>query len=291
MQLLTSDHLALLDKMVAGLRDIPGIVAIVLGGSFARGAARPDSDLDIGLIYDANEPLDVAAVRRIAEELNDSPEPVVSDLGGWGKWVDGGAWLSVDGQRVDLLYRSTALIDQVLADARDGRFALDHEQQPPFGFFGPTVLGEVAIAHPLHDPADLVMQYKRKVLPVPDALRASVIQRMLWDVEFGLTAFAPKYAAAGNVHALAGCLTRFAHALVLTLFALNGAYLLNDKTSLAEAAAFSVAPADFGQRISATLSAIGSHPSDLELARLAFVDLFAETAVLAGDSYRPAWRL
>jgi predicted nucleotidyltransferase len=291
MQLLTSDQLALIDQLVAGLRDVPGIAAIVLGGSFARGAARPDSDLDIGLIYHANEPLDVAAVRRIAEELNDSPGPVVSDLGGWGKWVDGGAWLSIHGQRVDLLYRSTALIDQVLADAIDGRFEVDHEQQPPFGFFGPTVLGEVAIARPLHDPADLVMQYKGKVLPVPDALRASVIQHMLWNVEFGLTAFASKYAAAGNVHALAGCLTRFSHALVLTLFALNGAYLLNDKTSLVEAAAFDLAPADFGQRISETLSAIGSHPSNLELARLAFVDLFAETVALAGDSYRPAWRL
>jgi predicted nucleotidyltransferase len=40
---------ALLDEAVAALRVVPGLAAIALGGSHARGTHRPESDLDIGL--------------------------------------------------------------------------------------------------------------------------------------------------------------------------------------------------------------------------------------------------
>lgn len=281
---------ALLDTLVNRLRDVRGIAAIVLGGSHARGAARPDSDLDIGILHDPATPLDTAAPRLLAAEVNDAPDPVVTEINAWGKWVDGGAWLTIGGQRVDFLYRSTALIDQVLADAAAGQFTIDHEQQPPFGFFSPTVLGEVAIAAPLHDPGGIIPRYQAKVSPMPEPLRLAVIQQMLWSVDFGLKAFVPKYAAAGNVYALAGCLTRFSHALVLALFALNGRYLLNDKTALTETREFSVAPHDFANRVTDLLSAIGRDAHALEQASTAMARLLAETAELAGERYRPSWQ-
>lgn len=38
-------------QMIQDLSKLQGVEAIVLGGSHARAAARPDSDVDLGLYY------------------------------------------------------------------------------------------------------------------------------------------------------------------------------------------------------------------------------------------------
>lgn len=279
-----------LQRVVAALGATPGIRAIVLGGSHARGRARPDSDLDIGLYYSDEAPFDTEDVRSVAKLLNDAPDPVVSNIGAWGRWVDGGAWLRIEGQRVDLLYRSLDHVLRTLANAEAGRFEIDTEQQPPFGFFGPTILGEIAVAHPLVDPHSAISHLKRRVSPMPEALVRAVVQDRLWQVEFGLQAFAPKFAAAGDAYGVAGCLARFAYALVLTVFALNRVYLLNDKTALAEIQEFEKAPNAFAARVSETLAAIGTTPFSQAAAIAAVQQLFQDTRTLAGDLYTPRWR-
>lgn len=264
--------------------------AIVLGGSHARGRARPDSDLDIGLYYDNATTLNVAAIAAVAGELNDTPDPVVSELYGWGRWVNGGAWLTIEGQRVDFLYRSLNDVERTLGEALAGRFEVDTEQQPPFGFFGPTILGEVAVAQPLWDPYRAVSDLKGRVSPMPEALVAGVVQSRLWQVEFGLKGFAPKFADAGEAYGVAGCLTRFAFALVLTLFALNRAYLLNDKTALREIEEFAIAPQAFSARLRSILAAIGTDATSHHAALAAMAALFEEARALSGGLYTPPWR-
>jgi predicted nucleotidyltransferase len=286
---LTEAQQSLLERVANGLAEVPGVVAVVLGGSHARGRARPDSDLDLGLLYRGAQPPDVAALRMLAARLNDTPDPVVSAPGEWGRFVDGGAWLTIDGQRVDFLYRDVGLVEAVLADARAGRFEMDWAQQPPFGFFGPTVLGEVAIAQPLRDPQGLVKTLQSAVSPMPDALVAALVQTNLWQVDFGLRAFAPKFAAKGDAYGLAGCLARFAHALVHTLFALNRVWFLNDKTALEEVSGFAVAPPRFAPRVADMLGAVGTSPAAQQSPLASCEALFRETAALAGDLYRPAW--
>jgi hypothetical protein len=95
----------------------------------------------------------------------------------------------------------------------------------------------------------------------------------------------------GDVYGSAGCLSRSAYALVLTLFALNRAYLINDKTALAEIDGFERAPSEFGRRLNALLSSIGDEPSRLQRSADALTALFRETRDLAGDLYTPTWRL
>src|SRR5260370_39009799 len=75
---------------------------------------RADSDIDLGLYYNADYPLNIQQVRNIANEFNDLPDPVVTDLGGWGRWVNGGAWLTIQGQRVDFLYRNIDFVSSVI---------------------------------------------------------------------------------------------------------------------------------------------------------------------------------
>lgn len=291
MKQLAAPQFVILERVVSELRELAGLEAIVLGGSHARGRARPDSDIDIGLYYRRETPFSIEQVRQIAAQMNDTPDPVVSGFREWGRWVDGGAWLQIEGQRVDLLYRSIEKVESTLADALNGRFEIDFEQQPPFGFFGPTVLGEVVIAVPLHDPASILAGLKARVSPMPDALAEAVIQNRLWSVEFGLTAFARKFARNSDVLGVAGCLVRFAHALAMALFALNRVYPLNDKTTMSEVEDFAIAPEGFGIRVKSILSRIGSTPEALDASVDAVVTLFAEVRALARDSYTPAWRL
>ena len=78
----TMQHEFLLQQLVDQLKPVHGLRAIVLGGSYASGSQRPDSDIDIGLYYDEQRPLNTVHVRSIASILNDTPTPTVTELGG-----------------------------------------------------------------------------------------------------------------------------------------------------------------------------------------------------------------
>ena len=44
----------------------------------------------------------------------------MTEVDGWGPWIVGGGWLSIDGRKVDLLYRPIERIEKVIRDCRDG---------------------------------------------------------------------------------------------------------------------------------------------------------------------------
>jgi predicted nucleotidyltransferase len=283
---LSQEQRALVDSLAARLSEIPGVAAVVLGGSFARGFGTPSSDIDLGVLYREAEPFSVERVRALAAEVSDLPGTVVTDFWNWGPWVNGGAWLGVRGQRVDFLYRSVEHVERVIADAHAGKFELHWGQNPPYGFFGPTYLGEVAICRPLVDPTGVVAELKRRVLVYPEALRRAVVQQYLWACEFNLESFAPKFAQRGDAFGTAGCLARAAHQLVLALFALNRRYLVSDKTALAELASFQAAPRDFPARVTRVLARVGESPAELQRSVEAFAALVAETLPLCESLYQ-----
>ena len=283
---LSAAQRALVDSLAGKLAAIPGVAAVVLGGSFARGRATPTSDLDLGLFYSERAPFAIADVRALAREVNDSADPVVTDFYQWGPWVNGGAWLTVGGQRVDFLYRSLEHLERVIADAQAGRFELHFGQQPPFGFFSPTYLGEIAICVPLADPLGRVAELKRHVRVYPQALRRALIQSYLWACEFTLESFAAKLAERGDVLGTAGCLARVSFQLALVLFALNERWWLSDKTALEEITEFAQAPTDFGARVSAVLASPGRSSSELRAQVTALGTVVTETIRLCGPLYR-----
>src|SRR5262245_46509490 len=290
MQQLTPEQLRLIDRLVRELSAIDGVAAVVLGGSYARGCAQSGSDIDLGLFYSEAQPFAIAAIRALAARLHDGPDPVVTEFYEWGPWVNGGAWLTVGGQRVDFLYRSLEHLERVIADAEAGRYELHHAQQPPYGFFSGTYLGELGVGVPLFDRSDRLEALRRRVARYPDALRRAVVPDALWHVEFSLT-IARKLAARADVYGCGGCFTRAAYHLVLALFALNRTYLLNDKTALAESAAFSHAPRDFAARLQRVLSQPGASSTELTASCDALGELFRETAALSEGLYSARYRL
>jgi hypothetical protein len=276
---------ALVARCVEGLRAVGGIEAIALGGSHARGVARPDSDVDLGLYYSEAAPPDLGALRRLAADLNGTPDPVVTELYGWGRWVNGGAWLTIGGQRLDFLYRNLDQVERVIADCEAGEVTNDFWQQAPYGFFSYIYLGELAACRPLHDPGGVLAALKERVAVYPEPLRRQVVQGQLWSAVFTLEN-AHKLAARGDVYSTVGCLTRAAASLTQALFALNRTYFVSDKDALIAIDGFAVRPERYGARMAALLGAAGTTPSALEASVAAAEALCGEAVALAGDLYR-----
>jgi hypothetical protein len=283
---LSTAQRGLVDGLGQRLSHIPGVTAVVLGGSFARGRAQPDSDINLGVLYRDAEPIALDTLRVLASEVNDTPNPVVTEPYQWGPWVNGGAWLTVQGQRVDVLYRSVGHLERTIADAHAGKFELHYGQQPPFGFFSPTYLGEIAICVPVSDPTGVVAELKQRVRVYPAALRRAVIQSYVWASEFALERFASTLAMRGDVLGTVGCLARVSHQLALALFALNERWWLSDKTALDEIGELPSAPTDFRTRVEAALAHPGASASELGTRVSALGDVVAETVRLCGPLYR-----
>ena len=291
MKQLTPEQRELVSSLAQRLGTIRGIRAVVLGGSHARGRARPESDIDLGLLYSETAPFSIQSVRELAEAVNDTAGPVVTDFYGWGPWVNGGAWLTIGGQRVDFIYRNLEHLERGITEAEAGRYELHYLQQPPFGFFSGTYLGEIAVCIPLFDPEARLDGLKRRVAAYPDALRRAVVQDFLFMAEFTLTAFAPKVAARSDTYETAACLTRAVNELVMALFALNRKYPINDKTALAEVAKFERVPREFGPRVQKSLAHLGASPGELVAAVGSIAQLLRETVELTGGLYQPRYPL
>lgn len=101
---------ALVDALAAAR----GVRAVVLGGSRALGADDPASDWDIGLYYRGD--LDCGPLAAFG---------TVHPPGTWGRVMNGGAWLSIDGMKVDVLLRDLDFVDRCAARARDGDYDVD----------------------------------------------------------------------------------------------------------------------------------------------------------------------
>jgi len=281
----------LVSSLTTRLASIPGVAAVVLGGSYARGRARRASDIDLGLLYSETAPFAIQSIRELTAAVNDTPDPVITGFYEWGPWVNGGAWLAIGGQRVDFIYRSIEHVGRVIDDAQAGRYQLDYLQQPPFGFFGPTYLGEIAVCIPVFDPAARLDGLKRRVSVYPEPLREAVVRDQLWMAELTLGAFALKFAARGDVHGTATCLTRATNHVVLALFALNRTYPINDKTALEEIAEFERAPRDFGPRLDDLFARLGASVVELGGAVERVGQLLRETIELTDGLYQPRYAL
>lgn len=229
----------MLARFVEALRSVPGLAALVLGGSRGRGAAGPTSDHDLGLYYEPEAPLDIEALRSAVAPLADDPAFTLTPLGAWGRWINGGAWLSSEGAKVDLLYRDLGQVRGVISQARQGQFTMSYQPGHPHGFCSTIWMGEVATCRPLLDPAGVIEALKGETRPFPEPLRKSLIARFGWEARFAVENAVLAVRRGEQTH-VAGCAYRALCCTAQVLFALNGRYLINEKGAIGEAAAFPV---------------------------------------------------
>ncbi len=238
----------LLNRLVRAFGGVPGIRAIVLGGSRARGTAGPNSDYDIGLYYEPDAPIDVGWLARAVTSLPAPVTSTVTGLGEWGPWINGGAWLTVDGKRVDLLYRDLAKVREVIEACCGGRIERVYQPGHPHAFVSAIYMGEVALGRVLWDPETVMAPLKRRCDPYPAALAEALIGRFFGEARFALEN-AEHGSGRDDPNYVAGCAFRSVACLCQTLFALNRTYLINEKGAVAGVGRLARRPADFAARV------------------------------------------
>jgi len=252
----------LLGRLVRALGGVPGIRAIVLGGSRARGEATAQSDYDIGLYYEADHPIDVGRLAKAAMLLPGAASSSVTAIGEWGPWINGGAWLTVDRRRVDLLYRCLDKVREVTDACHAGRLEKVYQPGHPHGFVSAIYMGEVALAQVLWDPDGVLSSIKRRCTPYPPALGEALIRSFFWEARFALENAAHGRGKDDPTY-VAGCAFRSIACLCQTLFALNRVYLLNEKGAAQAVEKLPRRPADFASRVARAIAAGAAGLPDL----------------------------
>jgi hypothetical protein len=260
------------ERVSATLAVVPGVVAVVLGGSRATGAAQASSDYDIGLYFNERAGLDVERLRDVLRSLVDEPAAAqVTEVGGWGPWIVGGGWLTIRGQKVDLLYRPIESIETVIRGCREGRVSMDYQPGHPHGFCSAIWMGEVALCRPLSDPEGALARLKTMTTPYPDALREALVRRFQWEILFSIenarTAL-PK----GDETNIAGCAFRSLACAAQVLFAVNRNCLINEKGATAGAARLPLSVANLTERVKSVWQAIGLCAFDVALTELGSIE-------------------
>ncbi len=288
---LPDDQRTVLSTVATALAQVTNVVAVVLGGSHATGLARVGSDLDIGVYYRESAPLAVDEVRAVAERVSTPGSvPVVTDLYGWGPWVNGGAWIQTPATKVDLIYRNLEQVRGVIEEGRRGVWRHDYDQQPPYGFRSVVYFAETRCCVPLHDPAGVIGELKALVARYPEPLKNRIVQDCLWGAEFSMWSCSG-FAASEDVVNAVGCLTRVSQYVVQALFALNEEYFLNDKHTMRILGGLRLVPVDCLRRLSDVLSRPGRDCDELQASLAGLRQVWAEVVALSDGRYEPRFDL
>ena len=150
------------------LATMPGTVAVVLGGSRAAGTSDANSDWDLGVYYRGS----IATHALVARGTVHPP-------GAWGRIMNGGAWLTCDGLKVDVLLRDLNVVEHWSARAEEGQYDVDFLLGHLAGIPTYTLLAERAVARVLRGTL-------AEVGPFPKRLAEAAPERWRFHSRFNL---------------------------------------------------------------------------------------------------------
>jgi predicted nucleotidyltransferase len=241
--------------LAAELAGLPGALAVVLGGSRATATHRPDSDWDLGVYYrGSRRALDPGDVRRLGHAGH------VSELGEWGPIVNGGAWLTIDGVPVDVIYRDLDEAERWLRAAREGRFEVLMQNGYVVGAPTYVLAGELALSVPVAG------ELPRPEFPPP--LAEAAPGRWHGRASVSLM-FAGIHARAGDAVCCAGMLAGAVLCAAHARLAERREWVLNEKRLVARAALGDAhallarpgaGPAELAATVAAVAEALGVEP-------------------------------
>ncbi|SDH28345.1 nucleotidyltransferase domain-containing protein [Agrococcus jejuensis] len=270
-----SEHMdRVVQAMARDLVAVDGVVAVVMGGSRARNAHAPSSDVDLGLY--TRGAVDFDALDELAARWS-STSTRFARPGEWGPWVDCGAWLEVDGMPVDWIRRDLDRVEQQWTRAQRGEHAFHAQAGHPLGFLDVAYVGELVHARILQDPTDALQLLRERMERMPDALGDALVAG-LWEADLLLTQ-AGKAAARGDDAFVLLCLSR---TVLLACHALAGRdrrWVVNEKRLVAEAQTMPHAPDGLERRVRNALSTVDGGAAALERCVEATRELVADVRV------------
>jgi len=247
----------ILDKTITALTAISGIEAIVLGGSRARGTHSSESDIDIGIYYD-NTTLDLVSLNKAALLLDDEHrENLIVPPGEWGKWVNGGGWLIIDGYHVDFILRDVERVENVIIECQEGSISAHYQTGHPHAYINAMYMGELAVCKVLWDKQGNISARKSVAERYPAKLKQAVIAFFGFETEFSLM-FAESNAKKNDVYYVTAHIVRAISALNQVLFAVNEEYCLNEKKAVGMIESFNIHPFGYKDKVNSIFAAVGT---------------------------------
>ena len=149
-------------EVVDLLAKVRGVVAVALGGSRAVGSLATGADWDLGVYYRGLLDLDQLAVLG-----------TIHPPGAWGRIMNGGAWLTVGGEKVDVLLRDLDVVEYWTERAMNGEFEVDALLGYVAGVPTYTLMGELASCRVLHGDLPSVSYPTRLAASAPARWRFS----------------------------------------------------------------------------------------------------------------------
>jgi len=269
----------ILQEITDELKTVNGVESIVLGGSRARGTNTEDADIDIGIYYD-EETFKAEMINGIATKLDDEHrENIVSSLGEWGPWINGGAWIIVQGYHVDLIFRDMNKVQNVIDDCLNGKITSHYHTGHPHAFINAIYMGEVAIAQILYDSKNKISTLKEKTIPYPKPMQEAIIGYFIFEAKFSLM-FAKENSTKDEISYVMGHCFRSISCLNQVLFALNEEYCLNEKKAVKMVQHFNQKPENYKEKIDHIVTLLSTDIENTEEAIRLLENLIAETEEL-----------
>jgi len=253
--------LPVIQALIVAMSAVPGVDALVLGGSRARGVHTPHSDVDIGVYYGGRAPLDIAQLNVVVTQYDDNQRvQLVAEPGGWGAWVNGGAWLVVAGLQVDIILRDTQRVHHVIDACETGVLSSHYQPGHPHAYHNVMYMGELAICQLLWDGTGEVTALKRRATQYPVALQRVIIATFGFEMRFSCE-LATKTIVRGDAYYVLAHVVRSVSCLNQVLFALNQQYCINEKGAVAFIEHLPLRPRHYQQRVTHLCALAGSDPT------------------------------
>jgi hypothetical protein len=203
-------------ELCASLARIRGVEAVTIGGSRAAGTAEAGSDWDVGVYY--RGAIDLERLARYGD---------VHPPGSWGRIMNGGAWLTLPGTKVDVLLRDHDVVLHWSGEARRGAYELDALLGYLAGVPTYSLMAELAVNRTVVGHVPAAGEY-------PEALAEAGVRRWPFHADFSL-AHARMRAERGDVVGAVGqaakAIIELAHARACS----RRLWVLNEKKILEQA--------------------------------------------------------
>lgn len=209
----------------------PGVAAIAVGGSTARGCADHHSDVELAVWW--HEPPTADQRRQAAERM-----PEMGARRDFGYDVSLDQWsedCTVCGVKLDVSHRTVSGLESLLAAIVEGRDSATDRQH---------VAGELLIAVPLYG-ANLLDLWRRRLEPYPEQLAIALVESQL---RFGPHAWLERLVERDEVLALAEIRVTAAKAVLGVLLGLNRTYHPGNKWIARTMDAMAIRPPDLYAR-------------------------------------------